>query len=159
MGATYRQNKIFLDTLKEVSWNIVEQAHFVSSGRENFESHNLHFFYSIDDALKAGEVDGILFSGVLQYLESPYDLLRSLEKYRFDYILIDRTPFSMDNRDRITIQHVPKTIYEASYPCRFLSEEKFLQAIGSAYKVVEWFIPELERGLQYRGCILKRSER
>ncbi|GHT01409.1 methyltransferase, TIGR04325 family protein [Synergistales bacterium] len=156
LGSTYRQNKFFLDTLKEVSWNIVEQPHFVSCGQENFESCEMHFFNSIDDVLKTNKIDGILFCGVLQYLESPYDLLQSLEKYRFDYILVDRTPFSIDNQDKITIQHVPKAIYVASYPYRFLSEDRFLQAIGSAYRVVDWFVSELVNDSRFKGCILKR---
>ncbi len=157
LGSTFRQNKFFLNTLSNVSWNIVEQPHFVEAGQKYFLENDLFFFESIQACCACKQIDGILFSSVLQYLEDPYAFLKSLREYCFDYILIDRTPFSPDDKDKITVQHVPDEIYKASYPCHFLSSSRFLEAIGEKeYRIVEWFVPELEKTLSYRGCFLKR---
>ena len=156
LGSTFRQNRVFFDNLKELRWMVVEQPHFVACGREHFESGDLSFFNSIEECLLAGPADGLILSSVLQYLEQPYDFVHSLGKYEFDYVILDRTPFSTDDEDRIKVQHVPESIYKASYPCHFLSRKDFLGAVTENYRVVEWFVPELEKTLSYQGCILKR---
>lgn len=156
LGSSYRQNKKFLSYLKEVSWNVVEQRHFVSCGKQHFTTDQLSFYYSIDECLATQQVDGIAFLSVLQYLESPYDMLKSLSQYNFDYVIIDRTPFSLSNKHRITVQHVPANIYQASYPCHLLSEDLFLEATGGTFRVVEWFESGRTDLFTYKGCILSR---
>ena len=157
LGSTYRQNKVFLNHLQDVSWNVVEQQHFVSCGQEHFTTDQLSFHCSIDECVLKQQVDGIAFSSVLQYLESPYNMLKSLAQYKFDYVIIDRTPFSLNNKHRITVQHVPANIYKASYSCHLLSEELFLEAISGTFSVVEWFESGRTDLFTYKGCILSRS--
>ena len=50
--------------------------------------------------------------------------------------MIDRTPLLFKGDDRITIQKVPKNIYEAKYPCWILSEQKLLTHILKYYDLV-----------------------
>lgn len=68
----------------------------------------------------------IILSSVLQYLEYPYELIQKLCSLNVDYIIIDRTPVSPNERDILTIQQVPKEIYDASYPSWIFSEKLFL---------------------------------
>ena len=128
LGSTYFQNKKFLDRLNNVSWNIVEQRNYVITGTEYFQNEILHFYHSISDCCSKanGKIDVILFSGVLQYLENPFDILKQAFHFGIKNIIIDRTCFTLNNTQRITIQKVPARIYEASYPCRFFSEKEFL---------------------------------
>ena len=51
LGSTYYQNKKFLDSLDDVSWNIVEQKHFVDAGKEDFEDERLRFSYDIESCV------------------------------------------------------------------------------------------------------------
>lgn len=103
LGSTYFQSKIFLDTLNEVNWCIVEQSGFVKAGLESFEDKNLHFFYSIEECTNLYNIDAVLFSSVLQYLEKPYEMLEKIISQNIEFLIVDRTPFVRGN-DRITIQ-------------------------------------------------------
>ena len=121
LGSTYYQNKKFLDKFENVSWSIVEQKHFVDAGRVDFEDDRLKFFYNVDECVKSENPNVLLLSSVMQYIERPFELLDEILKSNFEYILIDRTPFSK-NTAKITLQIVPTSIYEASYPCWFFRE-------------------------------------
>lgn len=139
LGSTYFQNISFLKDLKELSWNIVEQEHFVKCGKENFEEKGLKFYYTIDDCLKNNSSDTILFSSVLQYLSEPYKVLDEIIAKKFKYIIVDITGFISGNKDRITIQKVPPQIYKASYPAWFFGKDKFINYLSCNYKLVADF--------------------
>ncbi len=140
LGSTYFQNKKFLDNLKNVSWNVIEQEKFVSIGKREFESDILKFFYNINDIEEKNIPNVILLSGVLQYLENPQDILKTLFTLKTKYFVIDRTPFAINNIEKITIQRVPSKIYQASYPCRFFNESNLVQLFTSnGYRFVERF--------------------
>ncbi len=124
LGSTYFQNRVLLRTLPEVSWNVVEQAHYVEAGQANIHSVELKFHKSIDDCLTKNQPNVILLSSVLQYLESPYEILTKLAHAGADCMIIDRTPFSDHSEDKIAIQDVPPSIYAASYPMWIFSSQK-----------------------------------
>ncbi len=138
LGSSYYQNKIFLDSLIEVKWCIVEQPNFVKAGKNHFEDDRLKFYYSIDECLENNEIDVVLFSSVLQYIEKPYDLLELVKSKEIKFVLIDRTPFINEN-DRITVQKVHPKIYKANYPCWFFNKAKFLDFMTSYYEMVMEF--------------------
>ncbi|MBK8398691.1 MAG: methyltransferase, TIGR04325 family [Leptospiraceae bacterium] len=123
LGSTYFQNKKFLDPLANVSWNIVEQIKFVEIGKKEFESNNLHFYYDIENCIKEQSPNILLLSSILQYLEKPYQQLDELLRHNFQFIFIDLTAVSFEN-ERITVQHVPPSIYSAKYPCWILDYNK-----------------------------------
>lgn len=137
LGSTYMQNRTAFDRLHKLTWNIVEQKHVVECGITEFANENLRFFYSVEEAFSNTSINAILLSGVLQYLESPYVLLRKLAKTGVP-IFITRTPV-LENAEYITIQVVPPSIYEASYPIRFLNK-RYLNGILNqhGYTVLPW---------------------
>jgi len=139
LGSSYFQNKKFLEPLKKVSWNIVEQKHFVDCGKQHFQNEQLQFFESIEDCLKLQQADTILLSSVLQYIEKPYELLDYIIQQKFSYIIIDRTPFLLKGKDRITIQKVHPKIYKATYPCWFFNKEKFIRHFSEYYDLIAEF--------------------
>lgn len=138
LGTTYFQNREFFEGLK-VKWGIVEQKHFVDFGNKNIEDGNIKFYESIQACLKEYSPDVVVLSSVIQYLEKPYDFLCELIQYKFEFIIFDRTTFTLNNKDRLTVQRVPPWIYPASYPCWFLSESKFLTIILREYHLIESF--------------------
>lgn len=141
LGTTYFQNRNFLTSLDELSWNIVEQKHFVSLGRQEFSSKVLDFYLDIQDVFVSKEIDLILFSSSLQYISDPFGLLNEIEKFNFRFLLFDRIPFFIDPRlsDRISIQHVPDEIYRATYPAWFFNEPEFLAKLESKYRILFQF--------------------
>ncbi|MDR2920959.1 MAG: methyltransferase, TIGR04325 family [Tannerella sp.] len=132
LGSTYFQNKHFLDSLLSVSWNIVEQPNFVEEGKHSFENENLKFYYTMDKCIESSnkKIQGILFSSVLQYLEEPYVVLKEVIEKRFQYIIIDRTGFTFNDKMRLTTQKVHPKIYDALYPCWFFSESVLLNFLS-----------------------------
>lgn len=149
LGSTFVQNKKMLRFVN--SWTVVEQKKFADTGRNFFESEKLKFKDSLDQC----RGDAILLSAVLQYLDKPYELLASLD---YEYIIIDRTSFLREpNRERLTVQRVPPSIYDASYPAWFFDIEKFKNFISKRYKLIVEFdaIPtktkwEIEKGFLFK---------
>jgi putative methyltransferase (TIGR04325 family) len=162
LGSSYFQNRLFLDGLRKVSWNVIEQPNFVAAGKAAIEDQRLRFFYTVEEAIKdTGMPDLLLLSCVLPYISEPYELLKQLMKHRLPYILIDNTYFNYEARDRITIQRVPPSIYEASYPCWFLDFERVKACLEKEYITLaeytnDSFIFLDGKKITYRGIFFKR---
>jgi len=125
LGSTYFQHRRCFDWLDELSWNIVEQKHFVACGQKDFADSELKFYESVAECLANESPNVVLLSSVLPYLEDPYGVLEELIQRRIPYMLIDRTPvLTTGDGDRLTVQKVPSTIYRASYPAWFFNREK-----------------------------------
>ncbi len=142
LGSSYRQNRTYLQSLKELSWSVVEQEGFVTTGKEEFETEALHFYYDIQSCIQEQEPNFLLLSSVLQYLEKPYEVLERLLVQGIKYVLIDRAMAQRLGKDRLVIQQVPETIYKASYPV-WLMDAKRMETVfhAAGYEVLERFDP------------------
>ena len=163
LGSAYFQNKKFLDKLTHVSWNIVEQPNYVNVGIESFQNEILRFYHSISDCCTDSDrkIDVILFSSVLQYLENPFDILKEAFGCGIKYIIVDRTGFTANNKQRITVQKVPAQIYDASYPCRFFSEKDFLKYFEeNHYELITDFdaLDKANIPSDYKGFFFQRKD-
>ena len=136
LGSSYFQNSEFYADLETFNWCIVEQKHFVEEGIRNFEEKNLHFFYDIPSCISQYNIDLLLLSSVIQYIESPYQFLEFVLSQKFEYIMIDRTPLLSKADDRIAIQKVPGNIYKAKYPSWLLNKDKLIQCFSLDYELV-----------------------
>lgn len=133
LGSTYYQNKKFLQDVKKITWCIVEQPHFVETGKQFFENEDLKFYSNIEDCLKEQKPNVLILSSVLQYLENPYEWVDKFISYQIPFIIFDRTAIVIDHKDMICLQHVPAEIHEASYPCWFFNKEKLLVHFEKTY--------------------------
>lgn len=161
LGSTYFQNRAFLDQVENVRWNIVEQPHYVAVGRRDFQDERLRFFESIEECVSETQPNIVIVSGVLQYLERPYEILKKLVAVNTNNIILDRTPFWDGAEDRLCVQRVPPRIYCASYPSWIFSRAHFIAELsGSGFAVVADFSNnDREKGpvtVTYRGIILSR---
>lgn len=136
LGSSYFQNRAFLTGLKKLKWCIVEQKHFVDSGKENFENEQLKFYYTIEDCLKENQPNVLLLSSVIQYLDEPHEWIEKLVAYNIPYLIIDRTSFIENDSDVACLQHIPPYIYEASYPGWFFEKEKFIKHFQDKYHIL-----------------------
>ena len=161
LGSVYFQNKLFLNSIKTLSWNVVEQPRFVEIGKKQIEEEYLHFYDSISECENNISCNCLLLSSVLQYIEEPFMLLDEIFQYHFEYILIDKTSFTLDNTSKITIQKVPKKIYDVSYPCWLLPEVVLVKKIiNEGYSLIYEFensdfinIPSIQKGFLYNGSL------
>ena len=139
LGSTYFQCRGFLRSLIATKWGIVEQPHFVKAGKAIFEDNELRFFYSLDECINGIQPKVLLLSSVLQYLKDPYEWIATFVNLQLEYIIIDRTAFTESSCDMLTVQKVPASIYEASYPSWFFNPTKFLAAFNDSYEIVDEF--------------------
>lgn len=133
LGSTWFQVRDFIPVEIEVSWSIVEQEAYVKVGKEHFKNDIVDFYFSIDECITAKkDINVILLSSVVQYLEKPHVFLDQLNSYQVNYLLFDRTAFIHgDAGDRLTLQIVPPEIYDAKYPAWFFNEARFLKHFES----------------------------
>ena len=134
LGSGYFQNRCFLTDLSEVCWNVVEQEHFVSVGRAHVQGDQLGFYFSIEECLEENQPNVILLSSALQYLECPFETIRSLSSVGADCLIIDRTPIGSDRR--LLVQHVPPSIYPASYPMWVFGKDELCKSLDPDWRVV-----------------------
>jgi putative methyltransferase (TIGR04325 family) len=73
-----------------------------------------------------------VLSGVLQYLPDPWGTLRKLLGIRAPLVFLDRTALIDSASDRLTIQHVPASIYRVDHPVWFLSETTLAAILADA---------------------------
>jgi putative methyltransferase (TIGR04325 family) len=161
LGSSYFQNRELLKTLPTVRWNVVEQSHYVKAGQTYIQDEQLRFYPSIHECLTENQINVILLSSVLQYLPDPANLFLSLLAVGADSVILDRTIINHSTSDRIYVQHVPPSIYTASYPCRSLSESRLLAAASDRYQLNADFpslcFPALESiESEFKGYLLRR---
>ena len=142
LGSSYFQNRKFLQTLPDVRWNVVEQAHYVKAGEVNLQEEQLRFYKTIENCLISNQPNVVLLSSVLQYLPEPAQWIQKIKMLGADVIIVDRTIINFTEVDRLYIQHVPATIYPANYPCHTLSERRLINALDEDY-VLEASFPSL----------------
>ncbi len=126
LGSTWYQVRDFMAHIAEIKWHVVEQKGYVDSGKANFEDDILRFHYTITESIASVKPHVVLLSSVVQYLDDPHQFLSELASIAPEYIVFDRTSFLDNGSDRLTVQHVPPSIYDASYPSWFFDQSKFL---------------------------------
>lgn len=158
LGTHYFQNKDFLNPITIKKWSVVEQEHYINVGNKKIADGILEFKKTIDEVEDANV---LILSGVLQYLPNPYEWIDKFINKKYPYILIDRTAFSKENRNRLTLQKVPPVIYDASYPAWFFDETEFLKKFQNQYDILLDFENNIdvvhEIPSVYKGFLFKRK--
>lgn len=157
LGSTWSQYRDLWLALPEVRWCIVELPSYVKMGKDLLQDNNLSFHDTIEEAQSHSHASVFFSSSVLQYLCKPYEFLADVAARDFEFICLDRIGCSLDGRDRLTVQRVDPVIYDASYPCWFLSQERIRMVVGSKFECQFQFdtadqsnVPSLFRGFLFR---------
>jgi len=164
LGSTFYQIKDMLFGIKTLSWNIVEQKSFVELGKKKFATESLHFYDSIGECCEHTQPNVVILSSVLQYLESPYDIIEEILDRDITFLIFDRTPFSLSGRENVVVQHVSPRIHSASYPAWIFDYDKMLDFITSKYAALSTYdcdedvIGIGKTATNYRGGIFRRPE-
>lgn len=163
LGSTYRQCRPFLEGVVSVRWWVVEQAAFVAAGLAEFTTQELHFAHSMAE-IPPLEHAIILASSVLQYLEDPGSVLDEFALVPARHLVIDRTPLSDTFSDRLCLQHVPASIYQASYPCWIFARQRLIERLTRHWRIVSDFPCAEGRAstddamsFEFRGFILEKK--
>ena len=164
LGGIYRQCRPLLADLSQLRWWVVEQPAFVAAGQAEFATPELGFAGAIADIDLRDDHAVVLASSVLQYLEDPDAVLEQFARSPAHHLIIDRTPMSLLEADRLCVQKVPAFIYPASYPCWIFSRPRLLQTLARDWQLVCAF-PGAEGAMrtndgvafEFEGMILERK--
>jgi putative methyltransferase (TIGR04325 family) len=160
LGSSYFQSRKFLEDLPEVRWNVVEQLHYVQAGQEKIQDDRLRFYPTIDACLAENSPRVALLSSVLEYLPDPILILNKIFDAGVDVLIINRTLFSLNSSEKIVIQNISSEIFDASIPCRMLSEELIVNTCKRNNMNLMASFPSIggkTQNYQYRGLIFIRS--
>ena len=139
LGSTYYQCRSFLQGVSVLKWGVVEQSHFVESGKMHFSNEVLSFHHSFDDFSAKFQPNVVILSGVLQFLSEPFVVLEKAIISEADYIVIDRTPFIDEGDTVLTLQKVPKHIVDSSYPVWLFNEVEFKNVFFGKFSEIATF--------------------
>ncbi|HHG2225048.1 MULTISPECIES: methyltransferase, TIGR04325 family [unclassified Synechococcus] len=159
-GVTYFQNRKLLRELGNIPirWNIVERPIFQRLGETHFQTSEVLFFSSIEDALKNITKTvpiAALFSGSLQYIDDPFALLRRLFVSQPLIIAFDRILTKPIGQHDAFVQHPdPEVYYRACYPVwRFSKEELGRYMVENGFELIEDFASSPEKEFDHCGLI------
>lgn len=145
LGTNYFQNRKILRQLSgtSVRWNIVERPVFAKLGAEHFQTNELNFYSTLEDALSnvTPIPDALLFSGSLHYVADPVSVLDQAINAGISIIALDRLLVSPENEHAVFIQHPnPYTHYKATYPVWCFSRDAFVaRFVANGFMLVERF--------------------
>jgi len=153
LGSLYFQNRPQLGDCVPLRWSVVEQPPLAAVGRREFETEELRFYSSLAEACDAGMPDVLLMASVLCYLPAPFVILGELLRLAPNRVVIERTGMVTEGKSHLTVQHVPRSIYRASYPCWFFAREELLAAFAGRYRLVHEARDEVATpaGLEFRS--------
>jgi putative methyltransferase (TIGR04325 family) len=155
LGGTYFRCRAFLSVVRELHWSVVDQPPQVACGKADFANDELRFYETIADCLREQQPNVLLLSGILQCLPEPYRFLERALRKNIPYVIVERTAFSRNGRDRLVIEHVPDWIYEASYPTWFLSESSFRKAFANNYDLICEYVSSEDLGSHRERVLFK----
>ncbi len=162
LGSLYFQHRRWFADLDDIFWGIVEQAHFVEVGKKELTSSDLDFFLNVNEYVEKRQTpDVVVLSSVLQYLESPFHILEEIASFSPDFLLVDRTAFIGKEKDRLTVQYIPASIYKASYPAWFFSETQFVERVERmGYKLFSEFScdDQVNHWSYFKGFLFKKND-
>lgn len=163
LGTTLHACRPLLRDCGSLRWSVVEQAHFVRCGRDEFTDETLRFHDTIEACVREERPNAALLSGVLHYLPDPFAVLASIAAAPIGTVIIDRTPFSGAAEDRIAVQRVPPAIYDASYPMHVFARPRFVARLPASMEVLAEFDSPVDAPARlgplpfhFRGMILRR---
>lgn len=163
LGSSFYQGKPFLEGIPNLTWAVVEQSHYVETGRREFSQPPVCFYVKAREAHAAHQPNLLLLSSVLPYLPDPWASLDELLALKIRFLVIDRLPLLEKERDRLTVQRVPPEIYPASYPAWFFGRSRLLSICSRhGYReLAEWpcaddWNPEGDKA-RFVGLFLERA--
>jgi len=171
-GAHYFTFKKFFGDQIRLKWVVVE-TEVMCHAAQRLQTDDLTFVPDLTEALRGLATPDLLHvSGVLQFVERPYEMLDSLVKSGARYLLLSRLALTAKPEDLVTVHRsmlswngkgpLPPGIQdrEVAYPYAFLSERKFTSYLSAYEPVVEFddksaLFPVGDEPLTARGLLLR----
>jgi putative methyltransferase (TIGR04325 family) len=127
------------------SWSVVDLEDVVALGNARFANDRLHFFPTIEDVLTRETPNVVLCFHVLQYLESPFEVLARLTSFAPTLLVLNEFPVA--DRERFMVQHVMPALGRGSLPVRIFCDAQITAALADYELVEEIGLPAWDRTL------------
>lgn len=152
LGSVWWQHRVRLSALGLGRWIVVEQPHYVEAGRE-FAGDILRFEPTLAVATGRSVPSILLFSGVLQYLENPVEMIGRAARLGFAHVIIDRVSLVVAGGTRLMVQHTPSGLGGGNYPCWLFKREDLFAPLLRQYRLhAEWSaLDKLARDVSHMG--------
>lgn len=140
LGSVYFQHDSFLDGIPKLLWSVVDRPHVVACGNAEFADGRLAFFDTIGEAVTRAPLDLAIFSGSLEYVDLPYEVLAEVANAGCTHLILDMLHLTDSATDEFRVQKArppgpPR--YPARLAIRFLSAaglRHYLEGLG--YRIV-----------------------
>ena len=142
---------MFAGTMPAVKfdWVVVETPALAAAISQAHLEHGEGIRWVSSVAEAGDHFDVALMSSVMQYVESPYALLREVAEIT-QTIVINRIPLIESAADQVTVQRVRSHGRRGAYPAWFFSETIFFAEIQQVGTIVShWPVPEDSHVLNY----------
>lgn len=162
LATNYFQHRKILSgmSLAGIKWRIIERPILTNLGREHFANEQLTFFSNIEDTYQNRDYasDSYLFSGLLQYLPNPFDLLDQVIQVGGAKVLaFDRLLVSPTDEHSVYLQVPASDCYSATYPVWCFSRNLFIEyLVSKGFTLVEHFTSDPDRFFDHAGMLFKR---
>ena len=159
LGSRFFSNYNFIKNNK-INWNIIEQENLVKYGKSFLQNNILSFYNNLTECLSEKNINCVIFSGSLQYLDNYKVILKEIQKAKIKYIFLDNLPIADCKNHRIFVQNIPKKIYDSSYPIRIFSSFLFLDEV----KKLNFSVSDLRKnktifyGFSYTSLVLENLD-
>ena len=160
LGSGYFQNARLLRLMSSpVQWHIVERPIFVKLGTEHFQNDTIRFYSSLGEAIRHSKSNSLIFSGSLQYVDEPFELIDEAGRSAIRILAFDRTLTWERSDDGIFLQRPdPKAHYRATYACRCFSKERLTTRLAElGFALVEEFTRDRPADFCRSGMIFVRD--
>lgn len=136
-GAIYDQLH-HLYPARKIRWTVVELPALVARASEMGASEWKRF----ETDIPARRFSLGIVSGTLQYLPDPEATWEALRRVQTPYLMVGRVPIAPHlTRDRLTVQHVPASMFAASLPVWFFSPAWVRRFEDFGRIVMQWGSP------------------
>lgn len=142
LGSTYTRHLDRLPRGSEVAWDVVEQPDFVAAGRRHLEDERLSFHANVRDAEALRTHHVLLCSGVLQYLEAPYERLSEWRELTVPYLVLHNLPLHREGPDRLRVQRSASPGRRANAPVWFFNRDRLIRFLSADYELVREYASE-----------------
>jgi putative methyltransferase (TIGR04325 family) len=163
LGGTYLAHREVLPP--DTEWAVVEQATYVDLAQEFLNIEELNFYQSLEECSGQFHPNVVLLSGVIQYMEDPFDVLDAIVAVdSVEWIVFDRVSCSDSGSNEIALQRVRPPLGDSSYPVWFFDERELVDHMQHEFSLLfgfdsfeRWTVGR--RTLQNRGWVFRRSTR
>ena len=103
-------------------------------------------------------MDILLLSSSIQYVKDFKTIIKKIINISPDYIVILKTPFTFEIKNKKYVENVPKNIYGISYPSWILSKNLFINLFLNYKVIYKKIVKPCIYSIYFHDIFLKKND-